>query len=188
MKKLTSSNISLIVGLAIPVLMVLAIAAAVLLPGRNLHPETDFVYAIGQYPTYTTREGDTITQHDLSVKDEVLTDSTQTYTPNDRYPSYPVDKESSPRLFLHSTKENTNKEITLEEAKQLRLSSEIKSPDGFKVSFGSRSYGIFPFFLNDNSDMEHAYLSNETASKEIDLATGNARNMYSFQFVGWVLP
>lgn len=185
--KTTSSNVSLIVGLAIPVVMVLAIAAAVLLPGRNLHPETDFVYAVGQYPTYTIREGDTITQHDLSVKDGVLTDTLQTYKATISYPPYPGEKESSPRLFLHNTKENTNKEVTLEQAKLLRLSADTKSPDGFKVSFGSRSYGVFPFFINDSSDIEHAYLSNDTASKKIDLTTGSARDIYSFQLVGWVI-
>ncbi len=183
--KTTPSNISLIVGLAIPVVMVLAIAAAVLLPGRSLNPTTDFIYAIGSYPTYNTRNGDTVTNHELSIQNGKLTDATQNYQATG-YPPDTFVKEASPRLFLHNTKENTNKEISIEEAQKLSLSSETKSPDGFKVSFGTRSYGVFPFFFNDNSDIEHAYLSNQTASKEIDLITDTARDIYSFQFVGWV--
>ncbi len=184
-----TSNISLIVGLAIPVVMVIAIAAAVLLPGRNLNPTTDFIYATGSYPTYTTRNGDQITQHDIGIQNNQLVDTVQTYRAPDTYPSYPGEKESLPQLFLHNTKENTNTEITFEEAKNLSLSPERKSPDGFTVSFGKRSYGVFPFFFDGgSSDYEHAYLSNQTASKEIAILGGNARDMYSFQLVGWVLP
>lgn len=185
--KYTSSTISLIVGLAIPVIMVLAIAAAVLLPGRSLHPTTDFIYTIGSYPSYTTRSGNLVTQHDLAVKNGVLTDTTQTYTATDTYIPYPGEKESIPRFFLHNTTENSNKELTLEEAKKFTLSDEKKSPDGFTVSFGKRSYGVFPFFFDNGSDLEHAYLSNQTASKEIDIISSNSRDFYSFQLVGWVV-
>lgn len=184
--KATSSNISLIVGLAIPVVMILAIAAAVLLPGRSLNPTTDFVYAIGSYPFYITRSGDTVTQHDLSIRDAKLTESTQT-SQAAGYPSDAFVREAAPRFFLHNTKEDTNKELSLEEVKNLSLSGERKSPDGFTVSFGRRSYGVFPFFFDSGSDMEHAYLSNQTASKEISIVTDNAQDMYQFQLVGWVL-
>lgn len=183
-----ASKISLIVGLSIPVVMVLLIAAAVLLPGRNLTPTTDFLYVVGSYPTYITRSGNATLQHELIVQDGAVTDKMQTYTSPDAYPPYVTEKESTPRLFLHSTKEDTNKEISLEEAKKLRLSSEQKSPDGFTVSFGKRSYGVFPFFFDGGQeDLQHAYLSNQTASKEITLVSNAARDIYSFQLVGWVV-
>jgi len=183
-----ASTISLLVGLAIPVVMVLAIAGAVLIPGRNINPTTDFIYALGAYPSYTTRNQDTVTEHYLTVKNGVLTDDTQSYTADKNYPPYPYEKVSIPRLFLHTTTENTNKEISLEEAKTLRLSDETKSPDGFSVSFGSRSYGVFPFFFDSGSqNSERAYLSNRTASKEINLTSGASNNIYSFQLVGWVV-
>src|SRR3989344_243980 len=179
-----ASNISLIVGLAIPVVMVLAIAAAVLLPGRNINPTTDFIYATGSYTSYTTRNGDTVTQHDLTVKNGVLTDTEQSYRAANNYPPYPYEKESLPHIYLQNTQENTNRELTLEQAKKFKLSSETTSPDGFTVSFGRRSYGVFPFFFDGGPDnSEHAYLSNQTASKEISLASDASKNMYAFQLV-----
>lgn len=183
-----ASTISLIVGLAIPVIMVILIALAVLLPGRNINPTTDFVYAVGSYPTYTTREGDTLTQHDLAIIEGRLTHTLHTYKAANNYPPYSYERESVPRLFIHNTKEDTNKEISIDEALNFLLSTETKSPDGFSVSFGRRSYGVFPFFFDGGSDNnEHAYLSNKTASKEITLTSGASKDIYSFQLVGWVI-
>lgn len=182
-----ASNISLIVGLAIPVVMVALIAAAVLLPGRSFNPTTDFIYATGSYPTYITRSGTTVTQHSLTVKNGTLTDTTQSYQQVE-HPSYPFEKESIPRLFLHSTTENTNKELTIDEVQNMKLSAEQKSPDGLTVEFGRRSYGVFPFFFDSgSSNYEQAYLSNQTASKEIQLTSDASSNFFSFQLVGWVL-
>ncbi|MDA1168792.1 MAG: hypothetical protein O3A36_00450 [bacterium] len=183
-----TSTISLIVGLAIPVVMVILIALAVLIPGRNINPTTDFIYATGSYPSYTTRDENTVIQHDLTIKNGILVDATQSYPVANNYPPYFHEKESVPRLFIHNTTENSNKEISLEEAKTLRLSAESKSPDGFTVSFGRRSYGVFPFFFDSGSDdSEHAYLSNQTASKEITLTSGAPKDIYSFQLVGWII-
>ncbi len=183
----TPANISLIVGLAIPIVMVGLIAAAVLLPGQSLNPQTDFIYAVGPYPTYSTRIGNQITQHELSVKDGILTDSPTSYTaPADRY-EYPPEKVSGPRFFLHRTASDTNEEISIEDAKKFKISTEKKSPEGLTVSFGQRSYGVFPFFGDGDNDRDHAYLSNEYASKEVSLISDVSLNMYSFQLVGWVI-
>lgn len=183
-----ASTISLIVGLAIPVVMVILIALAVLLPGKSLNPTTDFVYVIGSYPTYTTREGNTITQHEIIVRDGTIEDAAQIYETDAIYPPYPYEKESIPRFFIHNTLENSNKEISIEEAKKLRILPEQTSPDGFTVSFGRQSYGVFPFFYNEgNSDTQRAYLSDKKASKEIQLISDTSANIYSFQLVGWVL-
>ncbi|MEK7499189.1 MAG: hypothetical protein AAB649_01125, partial [Patescibacteria group bacterium] len=147
-----ASTISLIVGLAIPVIMVILIALAVLLPGRSLNPTYNFIYATGSYPSYTTTDKDLVIQHDLTVKNGTLVDDVQSYRTDKIYPIYPYEKESVPHLFIHNTAENTNTELTLEEAQKLTLSAETKSPDGFSVSFGKRSYGVFPFFFDDGSD------------------------------------
>lgn len=187
--KTTPSTISLAVGLAIPIVMVLLIAAAVLLPGRSVHPTTNFVYAVGQYPSYTTREGTTSTDHTLTVKNGTLTETKTTYTiPNTQYNNYPPTKDSTPRFFIHDTAQDTNKEISIEEVQKLKLSTEQKSPDGFSISFGQQSYGVFPFFGGGDNRNDHAYLSNDYASKEVSLISDISIDRYSLQLVGWVLP
>lgn len=181
------ANISLIIGLALPALMVVIIAALVFLPSRALNPTSDFVYATGPYPSYATRSGETITQHELVIRNGKITDTVVNYTGREIYAPYPNDVRNTPRFFIHRTVANTNKEITLDEAKKLTLSPDRTSPDGFTLTFGKRSYGIFPFFFDDSSSTERAYLSTDRGSKEITLISDTSIRPYELQLVGWVL-
>ncbi|OGY31688.1 MAG: hypothetical protein A3C02_00305 [Candidatus Andersenbacteria bacterium RIFCSPHIGHO2_02_FULL_45_11] len=183
-----SAKISLIIGLALPALMVAIIAGLVFLPSKTLHPTTDFIYVVGPYPSYVTRTGDTTTQHDTTITSGKLTHTTTSYAERDGYTPYPFEKNSAPRFFIHHTQTDTNDEIPVEEISKLTLSPEKKSPDGFTLAFGKQSYGVFPFFFNGDTNREHAYLSTERASKEITLVSDTSVNYYEMQLVGWVVP
>lgn len=183
-----SSKISLIVGLALPALMVAIIAGLVFLPSKLLDPTVDFIYVAGPYPSYTTRSGDIVTQHDLSIKDGKLTDTTTSYESRDAYPPiYPQDKSFTPRFFIHYTTSNTNEEIPYDKVRTLSLSPDRKSPEGFSLTFGKQSYGVFPFFFDNPSSDDRAYLSADRGSKEITLISDTSINRYDLQLVGWVL-
>lgn len=180
-------NISLIVGLSLPAIMVAIIAGMVFLPSKSLNPTTDFMYVVGQYPSYSTRNGENIIQHDFAIKDGKLIDLQTSYSAKSEY-LYPPDKSSAPRFFIHHTKDNTNEELSFEDMSKLKLSSSTISPEGFTLTFGKRSYGIFPFFFDgNNDDREHAYLSTNRASKEITLISDTSITYYAFQLVGWVI-
>ena len=183
-----SPKISLIVGLAIPVVLVLAIAAAVLLPGRSIEPKTDFLYAVGQYPSYVSYSGNTATEHTFSVVNGKLIESTNAYTTSTQaYPPFASEKGIVPRFFVHHAQSDTNTEVSVVEAMDLSFSTETKSPDGLTITFGERSYGIFPFYSGNNDNRQHAYLSNGKASKEISLISDVSINYAPFQMVGWII-
>ena len=183
-----SSKISLIIGLALPALMVAIIAALVFLPSKTLHPTSDFVYVVGQYPSYITRSGDTITQHDIAITNGKLEHTATSYAGRDEHALYPPEKSTTPRFFIHHTQTDTNEEVAIEELSKLTLSSERKSPDGFTLTFGKQSYGVFPFFFDGNTSREHAYISTERASREITLVSDTSINYYAMQLVGWIVP
>ncbi len=183
-----TAKISLIIGLALPALMVAIIAALVFLPSKTLHPTTDFVYVVGPYPSYITRTGDTVTQHDVSIINEKISHTTSSYNGRDGYAPYPGEKLIVPRFFIHRTQADTNEEIGIEELSKIEVSPNRKSPDGFTLTFGKQSYGVFPFFFNGNTDREHAYLSTEHASREITLVSDTSINYYEMQLVGWIIP
>lgn len=177
-----ASTVSLIVGLAIPVVMVIAIAAAILIPARYLHPKTDFIYAIGQYPSYTSFENNQAVEHDFSVIKGVLTDNATPLPPQQPY--YPYQKDSTPHFYRHHTESDTNEELTAQEVTKLSLSDTEQSADGFTVSYGTSSGGFFPFYYEGTGDKATGYLSNGTASKKISITT--KANTQQFTFVGWV--
>lgn len=185
-----SSKISLIIGLALPALMVAGIAALVFLPNASLKPTTDFIYVVGPYPSYTTRTENTTTQHEIAITNGKLTHTETNYTENSGLIGnafYPPNKNTVPRFFMHHTATDTNEEIDIEKIRALQLSSDRKSPDGFSLTFGKQSYGVFPFFFDNNSDREHAYLSTDHGSKEITLVSDTSITYYEFQLVGWVI-
>lgn len=184
----SSSRISLIIGLALPAIMVGIIAALVFLPSKTLHPGYDFIYVVGPYPSYVTRTGDTTTQHDITITNGKLSHTVTNYNGRDGYAPYPHEKNIVPRFFIHHTRTDTNEEIAIEELSKLALSPEKKSPDGFTLTFGKQSYGVFPFFFNGDTDREHAYLSTERASKEITLISDTSIHYYEMQLVGWIVP
>lgn len=182
-----SSKISLIIGLSLPAIMVAVIAGLVFLPGQSVNPTSDFIYASGPYPSYTVRNGNAITQYDMSIKGGKLTRTATSFNSKDAYAPYPGEKNNIPRFFIHHTAKNTNEEIGLEEIEKLNLSPDKKSPDGFTLTFGRQSYGVFPFFFDNNSDREHAYLSTNRASKEVTLISDTSIIFYDFQLIGWVI-
>ncbi len=190
--KTLSPKASLFIGLAIPVILVALIAAAVLLPGSSIEPKTDFLYAVGRYPTYVAyQEGSSVpVEHRFSVVNGKLTEITtqypEAYRALQRIPT-PSDLDTPPRFFIHHAETDTNTEISIEQAKELTLSTETESPEGLTVTFGSRSYGVFPFYSGSDDNRQRAYVSSGKASKRISLVSDISINYEPFQMVGWVL-
>lgn len=179
------SSISLIVGLSIPVLMVIGIALAIIIPARSIHPETDFIYALGQYPTSVQIENGTQIQHSYTIKNKQITDTTLTISDKQLIAPYPYQQTSIPRFYIHHTVTDTNDELTFEEVAKLSLSDDTLSPDGFTMTYGTTSGGMFPFYYEGGSDQSTAYLSKNSGSKKINVITKNNREQFSF--VAWVL-
>ena len=144
------STISLIVGLSIPVLMVIGIAAAIVLPGISIHPTTDFIYALGQYPTAVQIENGQQVQHSYVIKNAHITDSTFTVSPKPDVAPY--QGIGDPQFYIHHTTTDTNSEVSLDEVKKLSISDEATSSDGFTMTYGTASGGMFPFYYEGQGD------------------------------------
>lgn len=166
-------NISLIIGLSIPVMMVLFIAIAINGPRwfSSVEPaEVNFLYITGQHDPYVA----------YSVKDGrlLMTDTTpENPIPTAQYPTH---------FFIHDVKANKSREIQLDEAKQLLLDGTLRSPDGFTISDGRRrGWFIFGYGRYDGE----RYLVKENYSEKLDLESDTGSNNYywDFRFVGWVI-
>lgn len=179
-----SSTVSLIVGLSIPVLMVIGIALAIIIPSRSIHPTTDFVYALGQYPTTLQIKNGQQVEHSYAIKNGTITDSSELIAPNLNVAPYPYQNAESPHFYIHHTATDTNNEISFEDAKKLTLSDDATSPDGFTMTYGTSSGGMFPFYFEGQNDRSTAYLSKNTGSKKITVVAKG--NDLPFSFVAWI--
>ncbi|MEO6077220.1 MAG: hypothetical protein ABIP54_00350 [Candidatus Andersenbacteria bacterium] len=178
------ANISLIMGLTIPVLMIIGIALAIVIPAQSINPQTDFIYALGQYPSAVQIENGAEVQHSYSIKDNQIKDATLVISQKQDLAPYPY-SDQAPVFYMHHTADNSNTEISFHDLGKLKLSDESVSPDGFTMSYGTSSGGMFPFFFEGQNDSATAYLAKGTGSKKVSIVTKGNRPQFSF--VAWVI-
>lgn len=163
----------LIIGLLVPVLMVVFIAASVFVPRLFAPPPGyDFIYSVsdGWRPDtdYVLHEGR------IQAMDMREPESKERY--------------SSVRLYRHYVKGNKSVEIFLDEARKLALSDAPQSPDGFEIASGTQG-SSFLFYSSSYSDYSTIYLKGHGVAQRLNIVKG-ARPYYSysdFHFVGWIL-
>lgn len=167
-----SQNISLIIGLSIPVVMILFISIAINGPRwfTDVEPPTvNFLYVTGQQDPYVA----------YSVKDGrlAITDNTpENVTGRAQYTTH---------FFIHDVAANRSREIQLDEVQQLFLDGGVRSPDGFTISDGRRR-GWFIFGYGRYHG--ERYLVKESYSEKLNLETESGGNSYywNYRFIGWV--
>ncbi len=167
-------NFSLVIGIAIPILMIALVAASIYLPGLfSPPPKVNFLYVLGD----NHYEGQQyVVENGKLAKREV------------KYPEHYTPGVA--RLFVHNVTMNESREVLFEEAQQLSLDANAKSLNGYEVVYGSRGDGLFPFFFISSTDYDSVYLKGHRTSKKLNLpspATGGWRYYGSnFRFLGWL--
>ena len=155
-------NVSLIVGIAIPILMIVLVAISIYAPALFAPaPRTDFLY-ITDYNHY--QEQEYVVENGKLVKREVK--YPELYTPR------------AVRIFLHNTSANEDKELSFEEAQKLKLNANVTSPDGYEVVYGNRDGDFFPFFFSGGTDYNAMYLKGHNTSKKLNLLSPNEEQYY----------
>ncbi|MDO8503584.1 MAG: hypothetical protein Q7S60_02745 [bacterium] len=173
-------HVPLLIGLAIPILMVFFVTLAVFIPRLFSHPEYDFLYSVGD------------ASYDLqySVRNGVLV---QNSYEESQYPQTAYgggDTKREVKLYLHDVSKNEGKEISFAEASKFRLSNDVQSPDGFEIIRGGGGGGIFPLlFYSGSGDYDTRYLKGGGVSKRLELkkGTSDSYSYYDFTFLGWLL-
>jgi hypothetical protein len=169
-----SKDIALIIGLAIPLLMIVFVAGAIYLPRlfSSLDPpQHDFLYLVGSPygdERYLVVDG----------RLEVRKVDPPDYTPPGA---------DWPRmLYVHHVATNSSEAISFEAAAKLTLDSSPRSPDGFEIVHGRKSEFFFPIL--STTDYQTRYLQQDSWSRKLDLETGSDTGYPSmFNFLGWIV-
>ena len=171
-------NVSLMIGLSVPVAMIVLVAASIYLPALWApQPRTNFLYVTGDNyygaPRYAVVGGKAA---QLEVK-------TPEHLPHPPPPA---------RLFVYDAAAKTSTEVTLEEAQRLTLDDRDVSPDGYSVRHGSHSDGVFPLFFSGGRDDNTVYLTGHHVSRQLELVTPAENDGYYYyfrmRFLGWIRP
>ena len=185
MKTEKNVNVPLIVGIGVPVLMMLFIAAAIYLPGLFKKPQSDFIYSSASYSW---------TAPMLEVKDQKLgfkcADAQNYYSSDDstaKEITLKCTEEFLPKLYRYSIKDDTVSEISYSEARKLLIDSNADSSDGYKVEQGNYNGDMFSgMFGGDyNDDYNKWYLKGHNRVVELNISH-DANSSSDESFVGWV--
>lgn len=195
MKEFIKKNFAILLAFILPVVLITIVALSTYLPSLFISTSYNFVYtscADGRnyyYPYYC----DNYLQKRYSVVDNKLVINPVDLSQDSNKDGVPdFNKNYTARIFLHDTKKNESKEITLEEAQALTLNSLLTSPDGVTVS-GNYNYnggGDFFIFGGGGHSSYGYYLTKGKSKSKINLINSTDQYYYqnNFQFIGWVLP
>lgn len=190
-------KMSLWIGIAIPILMVIVISLAVFIPRISTKPTDDFLYTVYDQYEYSRNVWYEVEDSRIVLKERkkvpnTNTSSTYTYTRYEEYTDGVLDKEEStpPDLYVYDSENDTSRKITLDEARKLTLKDATESPNGFSIRRGSYGGGdIFPIYYDSGSYYD-LYLVKNTYSKEIHPEVpSDSIDRYTryFENVGWII-
>ncbi len=194
MKNFIKKNFVILLAFTLPVVLIIAVALSTYLPSIFLSTNYNFIYAsCSDRTNYNSYHCNSYIQKRYSVVNNTL-------VVNALYPNQDsdgdkildIDESYTARIFLHDTKNNESREITIEEAQTLSLSNLLTSPDGVTVSnYNDRNYGgDFFFIFNGSSSSYGHYLTKGNSRDKLNLINGGDQYYYqdNFQFTGWILP
>ena len=164
-------NISLIVGLSIPILMTIFVAGSIYLPRFFAEgPKYDFLYSTGgDYYKRIMIEGERI------VEGEV-----------DR-PGIPEYNVKDLKLFFYDLEKGESKEISIEDSEKLNIDFNKKSPDGFEITCGTEIRGFFIFFFDTGRNCDERWITGKNVSKQLNIQLSDDYYYDNFNFIGWVI-
>lgn len=171
-------NLPLVVGIALPFVVVLVLLVAVYVPSLLADPQYDFIFTNEGYDynrvyksTYAVVDGK-IAQKPVTIR---LGELDRTIV------------EDQPTLYRYSRETGTVHEISFSEAEMLALDPGPSSPDGYIVEYGyDRGGGFFPFY--DSGSSSGYYIAKGSARKKVP-AIPSQNGPYGsgqLKFIGWV--
>ncbi len=176
-------NAPLLIGIGLPVLMVVLVAASIYVPSLFAKkPAYDFIYSVPSDPYSYYGPGNTV----YVVENGKLVEQPLPNFLKD--PTQPEVAPLKPNLFIYDTAANQSRQITFDEATTLTLNGNIQSPDGFTVvSGGYDGGGIIPMLSGISPDVSSYYIKKGNYSRKLNLTLGDSFKYYNFRFLGWVL-
>lgn len=192
MKEFFKKNFAIVLAFVLPIALIAIIALSTYLPSLFLSTNYNFIYSsctagTNYYPYYCNN----YLQKRYSVVNGKMVvnaiDPTQD-SDNDSIPD--INENYTARIFLHDTKKNESREITLEEAQTLSLNGLLTSPDSVTVS-SHYDRGVDFFFIFDGGSSSYGYyLTKGKSRSKLNLINRDDLYYYrdNFQFIGWVLP
>ncbi len=187
MQNFFKQNLTLVLAFLLPILLIFIVAINAYFPSLFFKTDYNFVYAScdssgSEYPYGCENYAKSL----YSVQNNKLVVNTAAENQDSDLDKRPDRTQFKVRLFLHDTKENASREITVQEAQKIPFDPLLTSPDEVTISSGYSSSGDF-FLFNGNSSYGY-YLTKGKLKSRLNLINDNRYySVDNFHFIGWVL-
>ena len=174
-----TKNIPLLVGIALPIIFILAISIIIFTPALFIKPQYNFLYSNTDSYYYGDNNGYSNTYR---VENNRLSLSPLPTTTGVVY------KGANPPLYLYDVKNNSTHQVDWNEAKNFNIDRGPSSPDGYIVKYQYSNDGIFELF-GSNGNQNGYVISKGNGSKKLNglnLTAYGYNNSGNFKFIGWV--
>lgn len=177
---INKKNLPLYIALAVPVLMIILVAAFIYLPGIGQKPKYNFLYV----------SGNNVYDYGYNNYGYMVKNSQLIYVPqpasSSAYYNNQIQTQEQPHFYLYDTVRNVATELTFDQAKTYNLDPTNTSPDGYTVQQGNGSSGGDLFFGSAPSDYNSWFIKGHNRSTKLKLKTvSSTYNYYNFRFLGW---
>jgi len=165
-------NLPLYIGVALPLVFIIIIAAIVYLPSTFVNPKHNFIYVVEDYETY---------KNNFTIKDDkiVLVPAVKLY-PEVDYKYY----KDHPNIYLYDFSKNASYEISFEDLKNYSVVKGPSSPDGYSIVRHEGPAGIFEIFGSyDGNDGKFIVSPNGAKKKMVGVEGETYQNI---NVVGWI--
>lgn len=191
MKEFFKKNFAIVLAFILPIVLITIIALSTYLPSLFLSTDYNFIYSSCTEGTnyYSYYCNNYLQKRYSVVNGKIVVNQIDPAQDSDKDGVPDINEKYTARIFLHDTKKNESREITIEEARTLNLHGLLTSPDGVTVSSHYDRGGGF-FFLFDGGSSYGYYLTKGKSRSKLNLINRDNRYYYrdNFQFIGWVLP
>lgn len=193
MQEFIKKNFAILLAFILPIALIVIVALSTYLPSFFLSTDYNFVYSSCTEGTdyYPRGCNDYFRKRYSVVNNKLIVNPIDPTQDSDRDGVPDINENYTARIFLHDTKKNESREITLEEAQRLSLSGLLTSPDGVTVSSYSDSNEVGFFFVFGGGSSSYGYyLTKGKSRSKLNLVIRDDRYYYrdNFQFIGWALP
>jgi hypothetical protein len=168
-------DLNLIIGLAVPAILVAAVAIAIYLPSLFHKPQYNFIY--------TSVSGYYYDRPNFKVVDKKISYS----CPDPYTTTISACNEKSAKLYIHNVKNGTNAQISFTDAQKFSIRSDAKSLDGYSVGSSGYNNNIFSeIFGPHDYNYSDVYIKGHNQQHKINVAIDDRSVFEPFRFIGWI--
>jgi len=172
-----TKNLPLIVGIALPIVLIIIISIVMFVPSFFINPQHNFIYTTGDntYGAYDTFRSN------YRVDGNRIISESQPIRENQVY------KADSPTIYMYDVKNNSSHQITFDEAKKYSLDPGPSDTDGYMVKYEYGHNGIFEIFGSSGSNYKY-FIEKNSGRKELTGFINYGQYYYqgNFRFIGWI--